>query len=174
MGRNEFQRRLALTNSGEASRRGITRDQFLERVILDTMRRMGCDRAHAEVLALKLISVADKIVGKDESFDQPRVEPEGSIQASPRQHVLHAEVSSSVPNGAARKSKVRKKPKANQRKAGQLSKKEISKLPSLQLKRPARTAKERLEQAFRPDDGRPRRGGSPFLQGGSPGLGRRR
>lgn len=37
-----------------------------------------------------------------------------------------------------------------------------------------RTAKERMERALGPDDGRPRRGGSPVLQGGSPGLGTRR
>ncbi|MFC3716320.1 hypothetical protein ACFONC_09155 [Luteimonas soli] len=35
------------------------------------------------------------------------------------------------------------------------------------------TPLQRLERALGPDDGR-RRGGSPFLQGGSPGLGRRR
>lgn len=35
------------------------------------------------------------------------------------------------------------------------------------------TPLQRLERAMGPDDGR-RRGGSPFLQGGSPGLGRRR
>lgn len=35
------------------------------------------------------------------------------------------------------------------------------------------TPLQRLERAVGPDDGR-RRGGSPFLQGGSPGLGRRR
>lgn len=35
------------------------------------------------------------------------------------------------------------------------------------------TQLQRLERALGPDDGR-RRGGSPFLQGGSPGLGRRR
>jgi hypothetical protein len=35
------------------------------------------------------------------------------------------------------------------------------------------TPLQRLEKAVGPDDGR-RRGGSPFLQGGSPGLGRRR
>ena len=35
------------------------------------------------------------------------------------------------------------------------------------------TPLQRLERALGPDDGR-RRGGNPFLQGGSPGLGRRR
>lgn len=39
---------------------------------------------------------------------------------------------------------------------------------------PPRTAKERIERALGPDDGRPRRGGSPVLQGGSPGLGKRK
>lgn len=40
--------------------------------------------------------------------------------------------------------------------------------------RAPRSAKERMERALGPDDGRPRRGGSPVLQGGSPGLGKRR
>jgi hypothetical protein len=37
-----------------------------------------------------------------------------------------------------------------------------------------KTAKERMERALGPDNGVRRRGGSPVLQGGSPGLGRRR
>lgn len=37
-----------------------------------------------------------------------------------------------------------------------------------------RTAKERLERALAPDNGVRKRGGSPVVQGGSPGLGRRR
>ena len=41
--------------------------------------------------------------------------------------------------------------------------------------RPApKTALQRLERALGPDDGRRRRGGSLVVQGGSPGLGRRR
>lgn len=55
-----------------------------------------------------------------------------------------------------------------------MSRAEIAKLPPVNPPRPPpRNAKERLERALGPDDGRRRRGGSPVVQGGSPGLGKR-
>ena len=56
-----------------------------------------------------------------------------------------------------------------------LTRAEISSLPPLVPPRPPpRNAKERMERALGPDEGHRRRGGSPTVQGGSPGLGRKR
>ncbi|TDK30973.1 hypothetical protein E2F49_11600 [Luteimonas terrae] len=57
-----------------------------------------------------------------------------------------------------------------------LTRAEIAKLPpAVPPRPPPRNAKERMERALGPDEGeRRRRGGSPVLQGGSPGLGKRR
>jgi len=65
-----------------------------------------------------------------------------------------------------------KKPRTKQK----LTRAEIAKLPpAIPPRPPPRNAKERMERALGPDEGeRRRRGGSPVLQGGSPGLGRRR
>lgn len=64
------------------------------------------------------------------------------------------------------------KPRTKQK----LTRAEIAKLPpAVPPRLPPRNAKERMERALGPDEGeRRRRGGSPVLQGGSPGLGRRR
>lgn len=56
-----------------------------------------------------------------------------------------------------------------------LTREEIARLPPVKPKRPPpRNAKERMERRLGPDEGERRRGGSPFVQGGSPGLGKRR
>ena len=52
---------------------------------------------------------------------------------------------------------------------------QIAKLPPVDPPRPKpKTALQRLERAMGPDDGKRMRGGSPVVQCGSPGLGRRR
>lgn len=50
---------------------------------------------------------------------------------------------------------------------------QIANLPPLYPRKEPTTAKERMEQRLGPDDGRRCRG-SPTVQGGSPGLGKRR
>lgn len=59
---------------------------------------------------------------------------------------------------------------------GPLTREEITRLPPVNSPRtPPRNAKQRMERALGPDEGERRhRGGSPVVQGGSPGLGRRR
>ena len=52
-------------------------------------------------------------------------------------------------------------------------KKAIVVLPPVRSVAAPKNGKERVERALGPDDG-PRRGGSPVMQGGAPGLGRRR
>lgn len=54
-----------------------------------------------------------------------------------------------------------------------LTREQIAALPPLYPRPEPRTAKERMEQKLGPDDGR-RRGGRPTVQGGGPGLGKRR
>ena len=55
-----------------------------------------------------------------------------------------------------------------------LTRAQIAKLPPADPPLPKpKTALQRLERAMGPDDGKRRRGGSPVVQGGSPGLGRR-
>ncbi|MFK3844751.1 hypothetical protein [Stenotrophomonas sp. NPDC078853] len=79
-----------------------------------------------------------------------------------------------------RKTGVMEEPKAiipkKPRTPVKLTRAEIAKLPPAAPPRPPpRNAKERMERALGPDEGeRRRRGGSPVLQGGSPGLGKRR
>jgi len=79
-----------------------------------------------------------------------------------------------------RKTGVMEEPKAiipkKPRTPVKMTRAEIAKLPpAIPPRPPPRNAKERMERAFGPDEGeRRRRGGSPVLQGGSPGLGRRR
>lgn len=79
-----------------------------------------------------------------------------------------------------RKTGVMEEPKAiipkKPRTPVKMTRAEIAKLPqAIPPRRPPRNAKERIERALGPDEGeRRRRGGSPVLQGGSPGLGRRR
>jgi len=55
---------------------------------------------------------------------------------------------------------------------GPLSKSEIARLPAFNPIRPPKNAVERVARALGADDGTSGRHGSPFLQGGAPGLGR--
>ncbi|EMR0512950.1 hypothetical protein RY963_000954 [Stenotrophomonas maltophilia] len=69
----------------------------------------------------------------------------------------------------------KKKVNGSQKQNGPMTRQAIAKLPPIVPQRPPpRNAKERMERALGPDDGARRRGGSPVVQGGSPGLGRRR
>lgn len=65
-------------------------------------------------------------------------------------------------------------PKNRLKPSTKMTKAEIAKLPPVDARPAPKTALQRLERALGPDDGRRRRGGSPVVQGGSPGLGRRR
>jgi len=82
---------------------------------------------------------------------------------------LQAQIQKERQAKAARKAK---KVTGSRKRPGPMTREEIAKLPPAV---PApRTAKERMERALGPDDGKRRRGGSPVVQGGSPGLGKRR
>lgn len=74
-----------------------------------------------------------------------------------------------------KKASRKKKVNGSQKRIGPLTRAEIAKLPPVNPPRPPpRNAKERMERALGPDEGERRRGGSPVVQGGSPGLGKRR
>lgn len=136
-------------------------ERFLETIIVEGMTRMRWSRTYAERRARiflrkanspsKLRMVAAKLGMLDE------VPP--TLQPKP--------LEKKVP-GKTKLRKNRFKPPTKMTKA------EIAKLPPVDAKPPPKTALQRLERALGPDDGRRRRGGSPVVQGGSPGLGRRR
>lgn len=64
--------------------------------------------------------------------------------------------------------------KANAKKADEAKRRAVASVELTPTVRPPRNAKERLERALGPDPGERRRRGSPVVQGGSPGLGKRR
>ena len=116
-----------------------------ERMVNDAMQAFGYGRTKAEAVAKKMIVRFRKL---------------GHFQDMPSHQ-------KKVPG--KKKARNATGPRAT------LTRAEIAKLPPVNPPRPApRTAMERLERALGPDDGRRRRGGSPVVQGGSPGLGRRR
>lgn len=124
---------------------------FLEQIVLEGMTRMRWTRAYAERKARTFLSKATTpaklrlVAAKLGRLDDAPPAPEW------------------------------KPPKAKAKKPIKLSRAEIAKLPPAVPSRPApKTALQRLERALGPDDGKRRRGGSPVVQGGSPGLGRRR
>lgn len=136
-------------------------ERLLETVIVEGMTRMRWSRTCAERRARiflrkanspwKLRMVAAKLGMLDEAPPAPKPKP----------------VEKKVP-GKTKLPKNRFKPSIKMTKA------EIAKLPPVDARPPPKTALQRLERALGPDDGRRRRGGSPVVQGGSPGLGRRR
>lgn len=136
-------------------------ERLLETVVIQGITRMRWSRPNAERRARiflckanspsKLRMVAAKLAMIDEATPAPKLK------------LLEKEVS-----GKTELPKNRLKP------ATRMTKAEIAKLPSADTRSPPRTALQRLERALGPDDGRRRRGGSPVVQGGSPGLGRRR
>ncbi|EMT5437091.1 hypothetical protein WMR10_002663 [Stenotrophomonas maltophilia] len=117
---------------------------LFERMVNDAMRVFGYGRPKAEKLVKGVI---------------PRIRLQAQIQKERQKK-------------ATRKKKVH----GSQKRNGPMTREEIAKLPTVVPPRPPpRNAKERLERALGPDEGeRRRRGGSPVVQGGSPGLGRRR
>ena len=124
---------------------------FLEQIVLEGMTRMRWTRAYAERKARTFLSKATTpaklrlVAAKLGRLDDAPPAPEW------------------------------KPPKAKTKKPIKLSRAEIAKLPPVVPPRPApKTPLQRLERALGPDDGKRRRGGSPMMQGGSPGLGRRR
>lgn len=135
---------------------------FLEQITLEGMARMRWSRAYAERKARRFLSKANtpaklKMVavrlGKLDNSPGPQ---------DPRP----------LRKRACEKVKL---PKAKSKAAAKMTPAEIAKLPPVVPPRPPpRTALQRLERALGPDDGKRRRGGSPVVQGGSPGLGRRR
>lgn len=115
-----------------------------DRMVEDAMAKFGYGRAKAERLIKGVI---------------PRIRQQEQIQKQRQAK-------------AARKKKVN----GSQKQKGPMKREDIAKLPPVIPPRPApRNAKERMERALGPDEGeRRRRGGSPVVQGGSPGLGKRR
>lgn len=127
---------------------------LFDRIVREGMERMRWTRAKAEREAKKVLKRVKpaKIERKLEALAEP---------AESARPTLHTPGKAKLPK--------------NQRKSKRpLTRAEIAKLPPANPPRPApKTALERIERALSPDDGR-RRGGSPTVQGGSPGLGRRR
>lgn len=136
-------------------------ETLLETIIQEGMARMRWSRLYAERKARKFLSKANtpaklKIVvarlGKlDINPPKPELKPfEKKVPGKPK-------LAKNIP-----------KPKPP------LTRAQIAKLPPADPPRPKpKTALQRLERAMGPDDGKRRRGGSPVVQGGSPGLGRR-
>ena len=137
-------------------------DAFLEQITHEGMARMRWSRAYAERKARKFLSKANtpaklKMVAAGlGKLDDPPATP--------------------APRPLPRKASAMVKPsKAKPKPAAKMTRAAIAKLPPVDPPRPPpRTALQRLERALGPDDGKRRRGGSPVVQGGSPGLGRRR
>lgn len=134
---------------------------FLETIIQEGMTRMRWSRAYAERKARKFLSRAntpEKLANVAAKL--------GKLDSSPITVPLKP-FEKKVP-GKRKLAKNVPKPKPS------LTQTQIAKLPQADPPRPKpRTAKEKMERALGPDDGKRRRGGSPVVQGGSPGLGRR-
>ena len=117
-----------------------------ERMVEDAMKAFGYGRTKAEALAKKMIVRFRKL---------------GQVQ--------------SMPSNGTRKVPGKKKARNGKGPRGPFTREEIAKLPpAVPPRPPPRNAKERIERALGPDEGARRRGGSPVVQGGSPGLGKRR
>lgn len=136
-------------------------ETLLETIIQEGMARMRWSRLYAERKARKFLSKANTpaklnvVVARLGKLDinppKPELKPfEKKVPGKPK-------LAKNIP-----------KPKPKPTRA------QIAKLPPADPPRPKpRTALQRLERALGPDDGKRRRGGSPVVQGGSPGLGRR-
>lgn len=144
------------TDAKPKSKEAPTRAELYERIVRDAMERLRWSRKKAETAATKLMKrmgpKADPITiaGRLDAIDPRKESPKLS---SP---------------GAKKLAKKQRAP------AKSLTRAQIAKLPPVDPPRPPpRNALERLERALGPDDGKRRRGGSPVVQGGIPGLGRR-
>jgi hypothetical protein len=137
-------------------------DVFLEQVTQEGMARMRWSRAYAERKARKFLSKANTpaklnmVAARLGRLDDPPATP--------------------APRPLPKKAPEKVKPsKAKPKPAAKMTRAAIAKLPPVDPpKPPPRTALQRLERALGPDDGKRRRGGSPVVQGGSPGRGKRR
>lgn len=133
---------------------------YLETIIQEGMARMRWTRAYAERKARKFLSKANSsaklrmVAARLGSLDlnPPKPEPKPLEKVVPGKKKL---------------------PKNTPKARRPLTRAEIAKLPLADPRPAPRTDKERMERALGPDDGKRRRGGSPVVQGGSPGLGRR-
>ena len=136
-------------------------EAFLGTIIQEGMTRMRWSRAYAERKARKFLRSADtpeKLANVAAKL--------GTLDSTPITVPLKP-FEKKVP-GTKKLAKNVPKPKPP------LTRAQIAKLPPADPpRRKPRTAKERMERALGPDDGKRRRGGSPVVQGGSPGLGRR-
>lgn len=136
-------------------------ETYLETITLEGMARMRWSRLYAERKARKFLSKANtpaklKVIAT-------RL---GKLDLIPPKPELKP-FEKKVP-GAKKMAKNIPKPKPP------LTRAQIAKLPPADPPLPKpKTALQRLERALGPDDGKRRRGGSPVVQGGSPGLGRR-
>lgn len=137
-------------------------DAFLEQITQEGMARMRWSRAHAERKARQFLSKANTpaklkmVAARLGKLDDPPATP--------------------APRPLLKKAPRKVKPsKAKSKLGAKMTRAAIAKLPPVDPPRPPpRTVLQRLERALGPDDGKRRRGGSPVVQGGSPGLGRRR
>lgn len=133
---------------------------FLETIIQEGMERMRWTRGYAERKARKFLSKANSTAKL--RMVASRL---GSLGLTPPKQ-------EPKPLGKAVPGKT-KLPKKTAKVTRPMTRAEIAKLPPADPRPAPRTAKERMERALGPDDGKRRRGGSPVVQGGSPGLGRR-
>jgi hypothetical protein len=125
------------------------------RVVHEAMERLRWTRKKAEHAATKLMkhTKPQVVVQQLQALNVP--------MESPKPKRLH------VPGKQTKAKNVASPKRAPTRAA-------IAKLPPVNPPRPPpKNARERMERALGPDDGRRRRGGSPTVQGGSPGLGKR-
>lgn len=116
-------------------------------------RRRLLKAGEAAAIAPKQLDVEEVLAMKEAAKKRPRIKAKRPLKSKPKKRQ------------AAKK--LTKEPEL----VGDLAAQTKPKKPKAK-KRPL-TPAQRLRRAVGPDDGR-RRGGSPFLQGGSPSLGRRR
>ena len=156
--------------------------EVLERLVQEGMARMRWTRKRAEAAAKRYLNGLGKkaspgaILDRIERLNPPR---EPKLKRTPKKRVIKKRLDTqtvaptplTIDVAAVQTAKKAKKAKQKHKK---MAREAIAKLaPANPVPRKPRTAKERLERALGPDDGRPRRGRGWLLQGGSPGLGRR-
>lgn len=148
--------------------------ELYERMVREAMERLRFSRKKAETMAQKLLRrfrTNPKVLAQA----APSTAPKNKVSAKRLFKAVPAPIQEPIAAPARKTPGKQKMPKNRKAPERPLTKAEIAKLPPADPPRPPpRSAKERLERALGPDDGKRRRGGSPVVQGGSPGLGRRR
>lgn len=148
--------------------------ELYERMVREAMERLRFSRKKAETMAQKLLRRFRKNP-KVLTQAAPSTTPKKKVSAKRLVKAVAAPIQEPASIPARKTPGKQKKPKNQKAPERPLTKAEIAKLPPADPPRPPpRNAKERMERALGPDDGKRRRGGSPVVQGGSPGLGRRR